>query len=133
MEDLVTSGKTKSIGLSNFNPSQLQDILKMCKIRPVCNQFEVNPLLQNNIWVEACQKEDIAVVAYAPFGAPDRPWSKPGDPSPLIHPTILELSEKYKRTPGQIILRWLNQRGIVVIPKSVTPARIQQNTNVKSL
>lgn len=131
MEDLMSTGKIKSIGLSNFNPSQLQDILKICKIRPVCNQFEVNPLLQNNVWVDTCQKENIAVVAYAPFGGPDRPWLQASDPSALAHPTIVGLAEKHKRSPGQIILRWLYQRNIVSIPKSVTPSRIEQNVNVR--
>ena len=130
MEEEVAKGRIKSIGLSNFNPSQIADILKICKIRPVCNQFEVNPMLQNNEWVDYCNKEDIAVVAYGPFGGPARPWGKPDDPFPLQNPLILSLADKHKRTPGQIILRWLYQRGIVSIPKSVTPSRIEQNAQV---
>lgn len=129
---MVGKGKTKSIGLSNFNPEQVRNVLRACKIRPVCNQFEVNPLLPNNEWVDFCLSEDVAVVAYAPLGAPDRPWGKSNDPLPLEHPVVLSLAEKHKKTAGQIILRWLHQRGIVVIPKSVTPARIEQNANVSS-
>lgn len=130
MEELVAKGKLKSIGLSNFNPSQIKEILSVCKIRPVCNQFEVNPFLPNNEWVDFCQKENIAVVAFAPFGAPDRPWQKPEDPVPLQNPFILSLAKKYNKSAGQIILRWLIQRDIVVIPKSVTPSRIEQNSQV---
>ena len=130
MEEEVAKGRVKSIGLSNFNPSQVADILKICKIRPVCNQFEVNPMLPNNEWVDYNTKEGIAVVAYGPFGGPDRPWGKAEDPIPLKNPLIISLADKHKKTPGQIILRWLYQRGIVSIPKSVTPSRIEQNAQV---
>lgn len=74
MEDLVKKGKVKSIGVSNFNIKQLQDVLDNCEIKPVCNQFEIHPFLQNDELVEFCIKNEIAVVAYAPFGAPDRSW-----------------------------------------------------------
>ena len=131
MEDLVLKGKVKSIGLSNFNPDQVKEVLSVCKIRPVCNQFEVNPFLPNNEWVDYCQKENIAVVAFAPFGGPDREWLKKDDPVVLESPFILSLAKKYKRSAGQVILRWLTQRGIVVIPKSVTPSRIEENAKVE--
>lgn len=130
LEELVDQGKVKSIGVSNFNPEQLQDILNMCKYKPVCNQFEVHPLLQANEWVDFCQKNDVAVVAYAPFGAPDRFWGQPGDPVLLEQPQLLELAKKHSKSPAQIILRWLHQRDIIVIPKSVTPSRIQENANI---
>jgi len=130
MEDLVATGKTRFIGLSNFNISQIKDILQIAKIRPVCNQFEVNPLLQNNELVEFCQQNNIIVVAYAPLGAPDRGWSKSGDPIPLENPKLLELAKKHNKTPAQVILRWLHQRNIVVIPKSVTPSRLAQNIQI---
>lgn len=74
MEEMVKSGKTKSIGVSNFNIEQLQDILNNCDIKPVCNQVEVNPLFQNKELVKFCQQNDIVIVAYAPLGAPDRSW-----------------------------------------------------------
>jgi aldehyde reductase len=130
MEEMVRKGKTKHIGVSNFNVKQVQDVLNICQIKPICNQFEVNPLLHNNELVKFCQDNDIAVVAYAPLGAPDRSWLKSEDPVPLQHPSILELAAKYKKTPAQVILRWLIQRDIIVIPKSVTPARIAENADV---
>ena len=74
MENLVKNGKVKSIGVSNFNIKQLKDVLENCEIKPVCNQFEIHPLLQNDELIEFCHKNGIAVVAYAPFGAPDRSW-----------------------------------------------------------
>ena len=133
MEEIVNQGKSKSIGISNFNIEQIKEILGMCKIRPVCNQFEVNPLLQNNELVDYCQSENIAVVAYAPLGAPDRGWSQQGDPIPLEDPVILDMAKRYNKTPAQIILRWIVQRNLIVIPKSVTPSRIAENSQVNNV
>ena len=130
---MVAKGKTKSIGLSNFNVQQIKDVLAVCKIRPVCNQFEVNPNLHNNEWVDFCQKENIAVVAYAPLGAPDRPWLKGDDPVPLKSEALANLSKKYNKSPAQLILRWLIQRDIIVIPKSANPERLAENINVTRL
>lgn len=67
MEDLVDQGKVKSIGLSNFNIEQTKEILSICRIRPVCNQVEVNPYFQNEELAEFTQKENIMIVAYAPL------------------------------------------------------------------
>ena len=130
MEILHSEGKAKSIGLSNFNIEQVKEILGMCKVRPVCNQFEVNPLLQNRELVDYCLSENIAVVGFAPLGAADRAWAESGDPMPLENPIILDMAKKYNKSPAQVILRWLFQRDIIVIPKSVTPARIAQNIQV---
>jgi diketogulonate reductase-like aldo/keto reductase len=76
MEELVDESKVRSIGVSNFNIEQLSEILMNCRIPPVCNQIEVHPLLQNIELAEFCQSKNIAVVAYAPLGAPARPWVK---------------------------------------------------------
>ena len=130
MEELVAEGKTKSIGVSNFNIEQLTELLAVCKIKPVCNQFEVHPLCQSTELVDFCQKNDVLVVAYAPLGAPDRFWGKPGDPVLLEQPQLLELAKTKGKSVAQIILRWLVQRGIAIIPKSVTPSRIEENANV---
>jgi len=71
MEKLLESGKIKSIGLSNFTIKQTQDILNICKYKPVLNTFEVNPFFRNEKLVEFCQKNDIAVVAYASLRSTD--------------------------------------------------------------
>ncbi|RMZ97105.1 aldose reductase-like [Brachionus plicatilis] len=130
MEECVRNGKTKSIGVSNFNIKQLEDVLANGEIKPVCNQVEVNPLFQNAELIEFCQKKNIVVVAYAPLGAPDRAWLKTEDPVPLQHPIVLNLAKKHNKSPAQIILRWLLQRGLVVIPKSVNPTRIEENSKI---
>lgn len=69
MEDLMKLGKIKSIGVSNFNIKQLEDVLKNCEIKPVNNQVEVNPYIQNDELIEFCQKNDIVVSCYGPIGA----------------------------------------------------------------
>lgn len=130
LEECVKAGTAKNIGVSNFNIAQLQEILDMATVKPVCNQFEVNPLWQNIELVDFCQKNDVTVVGYAPLGAPDRAWSKSGDPTPLENPVIKALAEKHKKSPAQIILKWLLSRNIVVIPKSVTPSRIAANIDL---
>jgi len=68
MEELLKEGKIKSIGLSNFNIKQTQDILNSCEIRPVNNQIEVNPYLHNEKLIEFCQRNQIIVSAYGPIG-----------------------------------------------------------------
>jgi len=130
MEKVVEQGKAKSIGLSNFNPAQTKEILAMCKIRPVVNQFEINPLLQNREWVDFCQSENIAVTGYAPIGANDRSWAETGDPMPLENPFILDLAKKYNKSPAQVILRWIIQRKCIAIPKSITASRIAENIQI---
>jgi diketogulonate reductase-like aldo/keto reductase len=130
MEELVAAGKTKSIGVSNFNIGQLQDVLDNCKIKPVCNQFEIHPILPNNEWVNFCLKNGVVPVAYAPLGANDRSWAQKGEPILLEQPGILEIAKKHNKTPAQIVLKWNIQRGNVVIPKSVTPSRIEENSQV---
>lgn len=130
LEDCVRAGTAKNIGVSNFNIAQLTEILAMATIKPVCNQFEVNPLWQNIELVDFCQKNGVTVVGYAPLGAPDRAWSKSGDPTPLENPAIVALAKKYNKSPAQIILKWVLSRNIVVIPKSVTPSRIAANIDL---
>ena len=78
MEELVAAGKVKSIGISNFNIAQTKEILKICKIRPVCNQVEVNPYFRNEELAQFCQDKNIAIVAYAPLRSatysPGKSW-----------------------------------------------------------
>lgn len=127
MEKLVEKGLVKSIGLSNFNSQQITDILEKAKIKPVTNQVESHPYFTQQKLLEFCKERDITITAYSPLGSPDRPWAKAGDPTLLEDPKLKEIAAKYNKSPAQVVLRWQTQRGVVVIPKSVNPGRIQQN------
>lgn len=127
MEDLVKSGKTKSIGVSNFNVQILIDLLTYAEIKPVCNQVEIHPYLIQQDLISFCKKNDIEIVAYCPLGG-----NVPGKPqfsvkTMIQEPVIKEVAAKYNKTPAQIILNWHLSRGYVVIPKTATASRLQEN------
>jgi len=129
MENCVKLGLTKSIGVSNFNSEQLQRILDHCVIKPVCNQVECHPYLNQSKLIQFCKERDVLVTGYSPLGSPDRPWAKPGDPVLMDDSKLKQLAAKYNKTVPQILLRYQIQRGVVVIPKSVTKERIISNLN----
>ena len=116
------AGKIKSIGVSNFAPDQLMNLELMSNVKPALNQIEVSPWYQEDDAVKFAQQQDIQVEAWAPFAE--------GKHDIFTNETIAEIGKKYGKANGQVILRWLLQRGIVVIPKSVHKARMAENFDI---
>lgn len=122
LEEAYKAGKIRAIGVSNFYADQLKNLELSNEIKPVINQIEVSPWYQQDSEVEFNQSEDVRVEAWAPFAE--------GKHDIFTNETIKEIADKYNKSNGQVILRWLLQRGIVVIPKSVHKNRMEENINV---
>ena len=96
MEDCVRLGLTKSIELSNFNSVQIDQVLSIAKIKPVMNQIECHPNLNQKKLRAFCKERGISITACSPFGPPRRSWLKQEDPEVTIeHPVIIEIAKKY--------------------------------------
>ncbi|MFI6024618.1 aldo/keto reductase [Amycolatopsis magusensis] len=118
LEKLHADGRIRAIGVSNFQPSHLDELARTSSVVPAVNQVEVHPYLQQAEVREYDEKHGIVTEAWSPL-------AKGGDL--LADPVVRELAEKHGRTPAQVVLRWHVQLGNVVIPKSVTPSRIREN------
>lgn len=120
LEELYNQGKIKAIGVSNFLPHHLEPLLENAKIKPMVNQIEFHPGMLQEETVEFCKKHHILVEAWAPFS----------NGQILTNPVLKEIADKYKKSVAQLSLRWIIQKGIVPLPKSVTPKRIKSNLEV---
>ncbi|XP_059119430.1 estradiol 17 beta-dehydrogenase 5 [Peromyscus eremicus] len=130
MEKCKDAGLTKSIGVSNFNRRQLERILNKpgLKHKPVCNQVECHPYLNQAKLLDFCKSKDIVLVAYSALGSHrEKKWLEPNTPVLLDDPVLGSMAKKYKRTPALIALRYQLQRGVVVLAKSFTEKRIKEN------
>lgn len=121
MESFVRQGKVRSIGVSNFNPNHLDDLLSYAEIRPVVNQIEIHPFMSQVDNVAYNRQLGIQVVGWAPFGQGD--IDVPG------HPLLKEIASRYGKTSSQIVLRWVIQRGLITIPRA-KPNHFQENLDV---
>ncbi len=135
MEECANAGLTRHIGVSNFSVKKISDLLGVCKIRPEVNQIELHPFLQQKDMLEFCNKERIVLTAYSPLGSTDRPpqFKGPDEPSLFENATIVEIANTKSISPAQVLICWAIQRGTVVIPKSINPARIKQNIAAASM
>lgn len=130
MEDLVDKGLVRSIGLSNFNKTQIAEIIAIAKKPVALIQNECHPYLQQKDLIDFCRFNKIFFQAFSPLGSGDTNLAVHSSPTgtiPLKDEHIAKLAEKYKKNPGQIILRWAVQRGISVVSKSANPDRIKSN------
>jgi len=123
LEELYKKGLVKAIGVSNYNIHHLQHLLDNVEIKPMVNQVETHVTLQNHFLHNFCKENKIQLEAYAPLMS--RNISQL-----LENETMQEIAKKYNKSVPQVAIRWLIERGIVVIPKSVTPSRIEENFNV---
>jgi len=129
MEELVKAGLVKAIGVANFTAPMLVDLFSYAKVAPAVNQIELHPYFQQTALVEFCQYKKMAVTGYSPLGSPGN-FKDKGFPILVDDPVIVKIASRHGKSPAQVLIRWGMQRGTVVIPKSVTPARIKENIEV---
>ena len=120
MEKILSSGRALSIGVSNFEIRHLEELRRVSGIVPAVNQIECHPLCYPKELIDYCQANGIQVQAYAPLARG----------AYLDHDVLCVMGTKYAHTPAQVGLRWVVQKGISVIPKSVHPDRIESNANI---
>lgn len=121
LEKLYKDGKVKAIGVCNFEIEHLERILTECEVKPVLNQVECHPYLTQKELKEYCAKHAIFVEAWSPL-------DQGGEV--LQDEVIKNIADAHKKTPAQVVLRWHLQNNTIVIPKSVTPSRIEENFQV---
>lgn len=122
MEELHQAGKIRAIGVSNFHPDRLADLIAFNNVVPAVNQIEVNPFNQQLHAVPWMQSHDIQPEAWAPFAE--------GKNGLFQHPVLTAIGQKYGKSVGQVVLRWIFQRGIVSLAKSVRKERMAENINI---
>ncbi len=120
LEKLYAEGKIRAIGVSNFEPDQLLDLIAYNKIIPAINQIETNLYCQRSTERSWMDKKQVSHMAYAPLGQGNRNEM-------FQEPMVLSLAKKYRKTPAQVLLRFLTQKGITVIPRSTKPEHIKEN------
>ncbi|MDO5113258.1 MAG: aldo/keto reductase [Planctomycetia bacterium] len=122
MEEYVEKGKVRAIGMSNFNPHHIDDLLKYAKIKPVLNQIEIHPYMTQHEVAGYTFRLGIPVQSWSPLGS--------GVNGVLQDATVAEVAKKYGKSPAQVLIRWGLQRGLCVIPRSTNPAHIAENIDV---
>lgn len=135
MEDLLSTGLVRHIGVSNFSVKKLKDMKAYAVHQPEMNQVEMHPFLQQKELYSYCQAQGIGLTAYSPLGSTDRPerLKKEDDPNLLTHPVILQIAEQHGCTAAQVLLAWGMARQVAVIPKSVRPERLKINLDAQYL
>jgi len=122
MEDALKAGKVRAIGVSNFHPDRLMDIIGFNDVVPAVNQVEVNPFLQQETSVAFMRENGVQAEAWAPFAE--------GRNNLFQNEALVDIGRKHGRSVGQVVLRWVTQRGIVALAKSVRKERMEENLQV---
>ncbi len=122
MQDLYKEGRIRAIGISNFHPDRLIDLIVHNEIVPAVNQVETHPFQQQIETQQFLEENKVQLESWGPFAE--------GKNNIFQNETLLSIGKKYNKSPAQIILRWLIQRKIVAIPKSVFKERIKENYNI---
>ena len=122
MEELYEQGKIRAIGVSNFQPDRIMDLMIHNKIKPAVNQIEVNPFQQQIETQKFLQDNSVDIEAWAPFAE--------GKNNIFQNETLLSIAAKYNKSIAQVILRWVVQRGIIALAKSTRKERMIENFNV---
>jgi 2,5-diketo-D-gluconate reductase A len=120
LEEIYASGRARSIGVSNFQPSHIRRLVQETDVVPAVNQIEVHPYLT---------QDDVRAVN-AEYGIATEAWSPIAKGIVLDNPAITTIASEHGKTPAQVVLRWHIQRGDIVFPKSVTRERVQENFDI---
>ena len=120
LETLHAEQRARSIGVSNFLVPQLRELTHVAKVLPAVNQIELTPFLQRRETTALCRELGVTLEAYSPLTRGAR----------LSHPVVTAIAAEVRRSPAQVLLRWSIQHGAVVLPKSVTPSRIEENAQL---
>ncbi len=122
MEDLYKEGKVRAIGVANFHPDRLIDLMINNEITPAINQIETHPFHQQIEGQQFLQDNNVQIESWGPFAE--------GKNNMFHNELLVSIAQKYNKSVAQVILRWLTQRGVIVIPKSVKKERIVENFNI---
>jgi 2,5-diketo-D-gluconate reductase A len=120
MEQARERGYTRSIGVSNFDVGELEQVVGAATSPPVVNQAQFGPFAYRRALLEACERHAVVLEAYSTLGTGRH----------LSDPTVVQIAKRHGRTPAQVLLRWCVQREIPVIPKSTHRDRIEQNGQI---
>lgn len=120
LEELYAEGKVRAIGLSNFLPHHIEELMEGAKVKPMVDQIEFHPGWAQLEVSEYCRKKDIVVEAWSPLGRKDA----------LDNDVLREIGAKYQKGTAQVCIRWIIQHGILPLPKTVNPDRMVENADV---
>jgi len=135
MEDCVSAGLCRNIGVSNFSIQKIEALQAHAAIKPSVNQVELHPFLQQNDLLKYCIDNAIVLTGYSPLGSMDRPerLHLDGEPTLLDHPDIVQMAGDHRCTPAQVLISWALQRRTSVIPKSSNPQRLKENFEAQEI